>query len=405
MNNSETDKQNLPLFHLSERFPDARSIFSTSVPSLEEFKDEALIVVDTNVLLIPYEIQPKSLDEIKNTYQQLIRENRLFIPSQVVREFARNRGEKIKILHHNISLKQNVSVKIESYQLLESDAEYQELLKAEKELNQKIIEYRKIVGKVLEKIRSWRWNDPVSNLYGELFPPEIIIDLKITPEEIEKDLNRRFANKIAPGFKDAGKKDKGIGDVIIWNTILQLGKEHKKPIIFVSGDEKTDWMLRSNNEALYPNFELIEEYMRVSDGKAFHILKFSELLDLFGAKADVVEEIKKEEVVRQDYLFPELTVSFDVKSIDGKTNTASFARKLSSYFASSRADYFEGVSVGIEESKSSNENVLIEISLSKYIPSAIFLRYLNEAIRDLEFEIVGNITWTASNHSIQINMS
>lgn len=296
MSNSEDDKQNLPLFHLSEKFPDAQSIFTTSVPSLEEFKDEALIVLDTNVLLIPYEIQPKSLDEIKNTYNQLIKESRLFIPSQVAREFAKNRGEKIKNLHHNISLKQNVSVKIESYQLLESDAEYQELLNAEKELNQKIFEYRKIVGKVLERIRSWRWNDPVSNLYRELFPSEIVIDLKTAPDEIEKDLNRRFNNRIAPGFKDASKKDRGIGDVIIWNTILQLGKEHKKPIIFVSGDEKTDWMLRSNNEALYPNFELIEEYMRVSDGKAFHILKFSELLDLFGAKADVVEEVKKEEL-------------------------------------------------------------------------------------------------------------
>lgn len=296
MSKTENEQPILPLFHLSKKFPDAKSIFSVSIPSVKDFIDEALIVLDTNVLLIPYDVQPKSLDDIRNAYKRLIDENRLFIPAQVAREFAKNRGEKIKNLFHNISLKQDTNIKKVDYRLLEPIAEYEELLKLEDELLSKIKDYRKVVSSVLDRIRSWRWNDPVSNLYRELFLPEIIIETSKSPEEIERDLNERLENKIPPGFKDSGKDDRGIGDIIIWNTILNLGEENKRSIIFVTGDEKTDWMLRSNNEGLYPNFELIDEFSRVSDGKIFHIIKFSELLDHLGAQKEVVAEVKNEEL-------------------------------------------------------------------------------------------------------------
>jgi hypothetical protein len=52
---------------------------------------------------------------------------------------------------------------------------------------------------------------------------------------------------VPPGFKDQGKP----GDLIIWNTILHLGVEKKKSIIFVSTDEKTDWWHQSNLVALF----------------------------------------------------------------------------------------------------------------------------------------------------------
>lgn len=296
MSKPDSQEPILPLFHLTEKFPDAKAIFSTPIPSLEDFKKNALIVLDTNVLLIPYLIQPKSIDDIKNTYEFLISENRLFIPAQVAREFAKNRGEKIQNLYHEITLKQNINVKKVDYKLLEPFAEYGELTKLEEELTTKIKEYRKIVGNVLTHIKSWRWNDPVSKLYQDLFTPELIIETSKTTKEIEVDLERRIANRISPGFKDSSKDDRGIGDVIIWNTILELGIDTKKPLIFVTGDEKNDWMLRSSDEALYPNFELIEEFSRVSNGQPFHILKFSELLNLFDVKKEVVEEVKSEEL-------------------------------------------------------------------------------------------------------------
>lgn len=72
MSKSENEQTILPLFHLTEKFPDAKSIFTISIPDLEEFKTNALVVLDTNVLLLLYTIQQKSLDDIKKIYQNLI---------------------------------------------------------------------------------------------------------------------------------------------------------------------------------------------------------------------------------------------------------------------------------------------------------------------------------------------
>lgn len=296
MSENTTEKINLPKFHLAELFPDPKSIFFLSIPALNDVINDALIVLDTNSLIIPYTIHQKSLKEIKGTYQRLIEEQRLFIPAQVSREFARIRANKIRELFQVTSLKQNFGlINIRKYPLLDSLDDYQKLIELEKEINKKISEYRKKIKPILNYIRSWKWNDPVTSIYRELLKPELIIDTKLNNEDVEKDFERRLKNQVPPGYKDAGKEDGGIGDIIIWNTILDLGREKKKPLIFVTGEEKADWMLKSEKEALYPRFELIDEYSRCSEGNPFYILQFSELLDLFGVEADTVEEVKKEE--------------------------------------------------------------------------------------------------------------
>ena len=307
----DNEKESLPSFHLKESYPDATSIFRVSLPPVEEVRDNALIVLDTNVLLVPYTINPKSLDEIKRTYIRLIDEKRLFVPAQVAREFAKNRAGKIGELFQQFSRKRNRLDTLQAgrYPLLESLAEYNDLINIEKEIDEKIKEYRKTIGSVLNHIRGWRWNDSVSVMYRELFIAEVIIDNALTENELEADLGRRLANRIPPGFKDSSKDDNGIGDLIIWQTILSLGKERKRNVVFVSGEEKTDWWHRSENEALYPRFELVDEYSRISEGKSFHIVKFSQLLDLFGAEEQLVEEVRKKEIVqpatgsREDFLW------------------------------------------------------------------------------------------------------
>src|SRR5205085_6004956 len=55
----------------------------------------------------------------------------------------------------------------------------------------------------------------------------------------------------------------------------------------------------SNKQALYPRYELIDEFRRSSGGQSFHIIKFSTFLDLYGASKKVVEEVRKEEVQAQ----------------------------------------------------------------------------------------------------------
>jgi hypothetical protein len=168
-------------------------------------------------------------------------------------------------------------------------------LELEKTLNTSIGAYNEAIDSLLDVIRQWYWNDPVSALYGELFVHSAILDPAYDEKEMTERLERDVLYKLPPGYKDARKKDDGIGDLLIWQTILDAGVKNKKSVIFVSLDQKADWWSQSEGSALYPRFELVDEFRRASDGQSFHAIKFSRFLNLYGASKDVVEEVRKEE--------------------------------------------------------------------------------------------------------------
>src|SRR5579859_5356824 len=130
------------------------------------------------------------------------------------------------------------------------------------------------------EINQWGWNDPVTSIYRETFTGEVVNKHAINNEAIQTELKYRFANKIPPGYKDAAKEDGGVGDLLIWKSILEIGKARKRPLVFVSGEEKADWCYRSDNRGMLPRYELIDEFRRASSGNAFCMVSFSELLKL-----------------------------------------------------------------------------------------------------------------------------
>ena len=286
------------MFSLGRTYPDAKSLFTAWLQPLESLKDDCLVVVDTNVLLVPYTINPKTLDDVRNAYRSLIDQDRLHIPGHVAREFAKNRTQKIEELFQQLSRKRSKLSNLHSgrYPLLEPLPEYKHTLELEKKLDETLKQYRESIDKILGHVRAWTWNDPVSLMYSDLFDPRIVTDPAFAESYVREELDRRQEFRIPPGYKDASKDDSGVGDLLIWLTILQLGEEKKKHLLFVSGDEKSDWWHRSEREALYPRFELTDEYRRASNGKSFHITKFSTFLDLFGAERRVVEEVRQSEV-------------------------------------------------------------------------------------------------------------
>jgi rRNA-processing protein FCF1 len=293
------DNNDDALFGMQSMFPNAEAIFSHSLEPLEKLLHDCLVVLDTNVLLLPYNTGKTTLDQIAKIYKLLIEQKRLIIPGQVAREFAKNRGNKIAELFQQISRKSSSAggLKNETYPLLESLKEYKEIVKLEEEINKSLAKYRKSLGELLEKINLWQWNDPVIQLYRELFSSGVVLDVEQDKKAIQFDLNRRFQQKIPPGYKDAGKPDSGIGDLLIWYTILSVAEQHKKSVIFVSGDEKSDWQIRSEGQPLYPRYELIDEFRQKSDGASFQILSFSKFLDLFGVSESVVAEIREKETL------------------------------------------------------------------------------------------------------------
>jgi len=119
---------------------------------------------------------------------------------------------------------------------------------------------------------------------------------KLTLENIKiEELKDRLTSHIPPGFKD-----KKLGDTIIWYTILEFAKIHKKNVIFVTDEKKEDWWYKAYDHILYPRYELIEEFRRCSEGKTFHLINFSAFLKLFKAEKDVIKEVKELEAKKDD---------------------------------------------------------------------------------------------------------
>ncbi len=295
---SDDNKDELAQVFLAETIlPDSSGFFEDEPKTIEAAIQDANIILDTNVLLIPYGAGANSLTQISTVYSDIKKRDRLFIPGQVAREFVKNRPVKLAELHKGISDKISRLTLPEklSYPILESVAEFKELNDSIVKLEELKSEVKSVAKRVCNTIKDWGWNDPVSQAYRPIFTKEIIITPEYDQEKILKEMQIRYKRAIPPGYKDASKPDSGIGDFLIWKTILHLGTEHNRSVVFVSGDEKADWFHGSEGNGFLPRYELQAEYRRISGGYDLYIIPLSKLLELQKAEENSVKEIRIEE--------------------------------------------------------------------------------------------------------------
>lgn len=284
-------------YSLRQVFPDAEAVFRSAPPSLEDAFKAADVVLDTNVLLLPYTAGKESVDETADVFRRLAKDERLFVPGQVAREYAKNRPLKIAqvVQHIADTLGKSTPHPAPALPMLKGVVEYEAVKTAEEALQGVTADYQKAIKSLLEKARGWGREDPVSKHYAEIFSSKTLVDPEFEESALQAEARERYAAKIPPGYKDSSKPDGGIGDFVIWKTILKLAGERKRDLIFVSGDEKPDWVHRANNKALMPRVELIEEFRRESQGRAFYIVQLSRILELAGAGPETVGGIREEE--------------------------------------------------------------------------------------------------------------
>lgn len=240
--------------------PNATYLFDRKIPSLKEAIKTAIVVLDTNVLLLPYSGK-MDIQAVFKIYKNLKTKKRLLIPGQVAREFNKNRPIKISEMYKSIFDKistMKVSADM-SFSVLEGLSEYKDILSALASIKEAKADLDKLSKELTKKIKEWEWNDPVAIEYGQLFTSDIIVDLPFDFEQEYDACKKRYELNIPPGYKDKAKKDSGIGDYLIWKTILQIGESYQKPLIFVTGEEKSDWQHRSNKTGLMPRYELFDE--------------------------------------------------------------------------------------------------------------------------------------------------
>lgn len=283
-------------FSLEKIYPDAGKIFSFPYKSLGEVANDCVFVLDTNILLVPFDVSEKDFGVIIEVFEKLKENNRLFIPARVAREFAKNRGEKISKIFLKLRQKQqNLNsgyFSSEKYPILEKSDSFKNLNRLNKKIQQDINRSRKLFKEVESEILSWNWNDPISLAYRRLFTDDIIVEASESPSELISDLDFRIKNGIAPGYKDSAKPDKGIGDLIIWKSVIEIGRKESQNVVFVSNDKKGDWYYKEDKEAIYPKYELFDEFRLNTSGKSINIIDFPKLLEIFKIDENIIKDVK-----------------------------------------------------------------------------------------------------------------
>lgn len=283
---------------LEDSYPEIEGLLA-STDGVSAGSGDALVVLDTNALLLPFEVTKSELSEIGDAYRKLAEEKRLFVPARVIREYLKNRDDKLSKIVQGTgdasSKALSASGEFDIPPLLSDMPETKAMKDALQDLTQARKKYRTAAGKLVDKMKSWKGNDPVTKIYHELFRGEVLLDTSFERREVEAQWDERNARMIPPGYKDARKSDKGIGDFLIWLAILELGETRKRDLIFVTGEQKADWFVRANREGIYPRPELVDEYRRASGGKRIRLSKLADVLADMNVPENVVKDVRDAE--------------------------------------------------------------------------------------------------------------
>lgn len=281
---------------------------------LKDLWENAVFVVDTNILINFYKYTSKeSTKSLLDILKKLKENNKLWIPHQVALEYFFNyesnmykQQEGFKFLGSELTkLTDNankIMSKVKSQHPYITTDKFQFFINNLEESNMQL---EAQITQELEDLPDVQTihDDLLKLLDGIIGEP---YDQKRI-DDIEKNGESRYKQKIPPGFEDIKKQNKNeyrtygefryqqlYGDLIVWNQIIDRGKEEGKAtsIIFITEDRKGDWWeLDNQNRIKRPQPQLLQEFLNTTQ-KNFNMYRterFVELTKRF-LNADLTDE-------------------------------------------------------------------------------------------------------------------
>lgn len=271
-------------------YKDAHKIFEAPPPVATILK-QCLFVFDASALLAPYESDAAALNDIRKCLEPLANEKRLYVPGRALREFAHNRGGKLTEVAEALDAKKRPNLDSQPVPFIDTLKSHPNFASAERKLGTALEEYNKSLQQLVDDVATLNFADKVTALYSKLFPSDRVIEPKTKQEEMEKDFAWRTLCKVPPGFED-----KHIGDLVIWNCVLELGSKMKSNVIFVTNDMKEDWVHTLGEiepkRITAARYELVFEFSEKTNGQHFAVMRFSDFLTFFKATKATVEAVK-----------------------------------------------------------------------------------------------------------------
>lgn len=267
--------------------------------------NDSIIVVDTNILLNLFRYSKSTRNEILKIFKDL--ESRLWIPYQVGLEFFNNKDKVIagladdydKLINSINKEKSNTFNEISSFKESRLNSK-DKLLKQLESNHQKLVEIiTKEKDEKVKSIKSDKVEDKIINLFDDK------IGDCLSEEEMEKVLlegQRRFNEKVPPGYKDSQKESNG--DYIIFYDFMKKAQAEHKDIIFVTDDVKEDWfeIIRGRKNG---RKELLDEFYKTTK-QLLLIFTAEDFIKYYNKKNNVeldnkiIEEIELHHIINYD---------------------------------------------------------------------------------------------------------
>jgi hypothetical protein len=264
--------------------------YPPSIDELKRFVTEGLVVLDTNALLDVYRFTEKARSEYLQTLGLL--GARLWLPNRAAQELHERRTTVIRSRRtERLEFDQNLNAAAEELVSIIARYANRRGLRTDdiREIT-KLVEFSR--QKVQEKLDELACSDdsidpdchpdadPVLQRIVELINGKVGKPLSEKEQASrQKDWLIRLAAKIPPGFEDAKKGDRAIGDYLVWHQTLQEAKRrHNMPVLMISNDQKQDWVRRDGSYS-GPRPELVKEMLDHA-GQPFHLVDVYAFLTL-----------------------------------------------------------------------------------------------------------------------------
>lgn len=230
----------------------------------EEYKKiwkEAIIVVDTNILLNLYRYSEPARETMLNILKNV--KDRIWIPYQVGKEFFKNKDKVMfETFEEYDKLAKALSAGINKAKD-EVNHKKDNRLKSKEKINavleKDIKEIEQLLKKEQEEKKQILSEDKIEKVVLEIFNHNIGLPfLEDEFSKIREEGIRRKNNDIPPGYKDKDKEENG--DYYVFYSIIQKAKQDAKDVIFITDDEKEDWFNKYNGENHGGRSELLDEF-------------------------------------------------------------------------------------------------------------------------------------------------
>lgn len=310
-------------------------------PDISEVEDiwkNGELTVDANVLLDLYRYNDVTRESIISAMESF--GSRAWISAQSAQEFFRNRKSVIAssdkefregaaILEELKSLSVEAISKLKKSRILKGEIVSKLELSSVKSIDdasRDLAAYRKAHPDYLK-------SDPILERLLALFDGKIGDEPdQDTYQALVSEGERRFAEKVPPGYLDDGKDGaRAYGDFFLWRQTLDHAKKSRKAIILVTSERKEDWWERQSGKIVGSRPELYREAYDYA-GQRVLIYQTERFLEMFSQRsgkevsAEAVTEIR--EINSRRPTEPAVRVTQVVKEADSFDNSGTLEIEL-----------------------------------------------------------------------------